>query len=233
MIFAFLIVVSATFQPPQPAVGDLITVEFSEPVKIERSDKYEIVSQQGNRYVIRTFKPQAFDFGGVTIPVRSVLAPNDTLEPAPLKPPVDIPMPRSPFYAIGIAAAAAALTWLLAVFLARRTAQQAIVMPAIPAAEQFRRKVAALRDDTRRAQRWAALADATRAYLAAEHSDLGLELTTRELLQRNSSVPLAEILHLGDLEKFSPWGAPARDFASVADRALSLIPEPPREEVAA
>jgi hypothetical protein len=167
--------------------------------------------------------------------VRSVLAPNDKLEPAPLKSPVEIPASDLPWIAIGSAAGACALLWAAAIVLARRAARKAIVVPPLPAAEQFRRTVVALRDDARLPQRWAALADATRAWLAAEHTDLGLELTTRELLQRNSSPPLAEILHLGDLEKFSPWGAPPRDFGAVADRALSLIPPPPRleEEVAA
>lgn len=229
MIIALLLV-TATFQPAQPTVGDPIRIEFSEPVTIDPPPHVEVLSRQGKRVVVRTFRPEPFEIAGVKIPVRSVLAPDDRLEPAPLKPPVELPASRVPWIAIASAAAAAALFWIAAVALARRAARRSIVVPPLPAAEQFRRAVVALRDDPRLPQRWAALADATRRYLAVEHPDLGLELTTRELLQRNSHPPLAEILHLGDLEKFSPWGAPPRDFDSVADRALSLIPPPPRAE---
>lgn len=248
MIFALLLV-TATFRPAAPAVGDLITIDFQKPVVLERSENYEIVSQQGSRVVVRTFRPKPFDlagqtdatrFKGLTIPVRSVLAPDDRLEPAPLKPPVAPPRSRRPLAAIAIAALTAAVLWGAAILLARRASRKLYVAPPVPAAERFRLTVAALRDDMRSTNRWAALADAARAYLAEEYPDLGAELTTTEILPRfrageGAGLILAEILGMGDLEKFSPWGAPPRDFSSAADRALSLIPPPPvlTEEVAA
>ena len=52
-----------------------------------------------------------------------------------------------------------------------------------------------------------------------------MELTTRELLARCDDPSVAEILRQGDLQKFSPWGAAPGDFASLARRAMALIPE--------
>jgi len=64
-----------------------------------------------------------------------------------------------------------------------------------------------------------------------------LELTTAQLLThlRPEHVPLlTEILRQGDLEKFSPWGAPDDDFSDLARRALEIIDWlEPHEEVAA
>ena len=60
MILAILAVVTATIQPASPAVGDLITIQFSQTVKIEASPDYEIVSQSGKRAVVRTFAPLAW-----------------------------------------------------------------------------------------------------------------------------------------------------------------------------
>lgn len=231
-----LLLVTATFRPPAPTVGDPITVDFTAPVMLDKSPHYEIVSQSGSRAVIRTFEPRPFAISGrvgdvafrnMIVPVRSVLQPADSLAPAPLKPPRLEPFPRLPFVAIGIAALLAAAAWTLVSVLARRAVR--IVTPAIPPAERFRAAVIALRDDPGAHRRWSRLADATREYL-----DLGLELTTREVLARLSDPPLiSEILRQGDLEKFSPWGARPGDFASLANRALELAAEPEPEEEAA
>ena len=80
--------------------------------------------------------------------------------------------------------------------------------------------------------RWARLADAVRAYLAAVRRDFGAELTTSELLDRieNEQVErrsvafddVATILRQGDLEKFSPWGAARLNFDEVATSALEI-----------
>ena len=239
MIFALLLV-TATFRPAAPAVGDLITIEFQKPVVLERAEHYEIVSQKGNRAVIRTFRPEPIGlagktgdvtFKGLIIPIRSVLAADDRLEPAPLKPPVAPPRSQRPIAAIAIAALTAALTWAAVMFLRRRIARKLYAAPPVPAAERFRLTVATLRSDDRAPHRWAALADASRAFLAEEYPNLGSELTTTEILSRfgdatGAGRTLMEILQMGDLEKFSPWGAPDRDFSSIADRALTLIPEP-------
>jgi hypothetical protein len=93
--------------------------------------------------------------------------------------------------------------------------------------------VNALRANEAHPHRWAKLADATRLYLSSLSPHLGVELTTSQLLPRVDAqhVPvIAQILRQGDLEKFSPWGAPAADFDALALRALELIPVPREEE---
>jgi hypothetical protein len=93
-------------------------------------------------------------------------------------------------------------------------------MPLIPVDERFRK---AVRDAASSPRPWAALADATREYLAATRPDLGPELTTEELLARAEIAnALRPILRQGDLEKFSPWGAEPADFDAVAAAALEL-----------
>ena len=170
----------------------------------------------------------------VMIPIHSVLKPDDKLEPAPLKPPKSEPWPRLPFVAIGIAALAAIAAWTAAVLLARRNVPKPriVVVPG----EEFLKRVQALRADS--PMRWASLADAVRAYLAAVRPDLGAELTTSELLARIDDVnDLAKILRQGDLEKFSPWGAAPANFDDLRNRALEIPswaePQPAPEEVAA
>jgi len=217
-----LALVTATFSPPAPTVGDPITITFSEPVKIEPSANYEILSQQGKRVVVRTFLPKPFVIGGVRIPVRSVLKQGDDMKPAPLTPPRASPYPRAPFVAIAIAALLAIAAWLAAWLLSRRAVR--VVAPQIPASERYRRAVLALREDPSRAHRWAALADATRAYLAESRANLSSDLTTTELVPRlpEHERVVAEILRQGDMEKFSREGAPSRDFNEVTERALEL-----------
>lgn len=227
-------VVTATFSPPAPTVGDWVTITFAGPVKLDPSPAYELVLQQGRRVVVRTFTPRPFALSGVTggvrfrnliVPVRSVLKPNDDLKPAPLTPPRAIPYPRAPFIAIAIAALLAVATWALAWYLARRAVR--VIEPAITPDERFRRAVAEARTHP---DRWAVLADATRAYLAETRANLGSELTTTELVPRldEREHVVVDILRHGDMEKFSADGAPPRDFDEVASRALLLA----REELA-
>ncbi len=244
MIFVLLLV-TATFRPSSPTVGDLVTIDFQKPVVLDVSPAYEIVSQRGNRVVIRTFEAKPVALSGVTggvhfanlmIPVRSVLKPKDKLDPAPLRPPVSIPWPRAPFLAIGIAAAAAALAWTAVVLLAKRRRRIVEIEPYVDPAERFRASIARLRENPAQTMRWAALADATRLFLSSLSPHFGVELTTSQLLPRVDERHLAligQILRQGDLEKFSPWGAPAADFDELAARALDLIPPPPREEESA
>ena len=241
MILAVLAVVTATFQPPQPKVGDLVTVEFAERVQLDPSETYEIVSQQERRVVIRTFEPEPFRLSGVAgdvrfrnleIPVVSVLQENDDLTPAPLAPPRAMPYPRAPFIAIAVAALAALLAWL-ALWLAVKRRRAAVPAPPLAPDEQFRRAIHAIRGQP--AQRWAALADATRAYLASSRGNLPPDLTTSEVLARlrpDESI-VAVILRQGDLEKFSTRGPESRDFDAVAEEALALAAPPVVEEPAA
>ncbi|HEV7922863.1 MAG TPA: hypothetical protein VGR02_18920 [Thermoanaerobaculia bacterium] len=231
--------VTATFSPSKPTIGDPVTIQFQGAVRLDQSPQYEIVSQQGTRAVVRTFRARPIElhgtvsgvpFRGLTIPIQSVLRPDDKLDPAPLEPPHPTPWPRLPFLLIGAAAFAAALIWTLVAVLARRRANAVAATPALTPIEQFRRSVLALHATT--PMRWAQLADATRAYLA-----LGDELTTTQLLQRLDAGRdiVAEILRQGDYEKFSPWGAPAADFEAVRAKALQLpaLYEPQPEEQAA
>ena len=216
-----LVFLLATFTPSSPAIGDLITIDFGRPTTVKPSPDYEIVSRAPARVVVRTFTPRPVvvhtSEGEVVIPIRSVLAPDDKLVPAPLRPPQELPRSWTPWIAIAIAAFCAALAWML-VFL-RRT-RRVVVTRTVPADERFRNAVLAAAKSPRP---WAALADATREYLAATHPDLGAELTTEELLARTEIAnALRPILRQGDLEKFSPWGAEPADFDAVAASALEL-----------
>ena len=235
-----LLLVTATFRPLRPTVGDPITIHFRDAVVLDRSSNYEIASQRGSTVVIRTFQPRPFTISGRTgnvafrnmvVPIHSVLKPNDDMKPAPLQPPIREPYPRMPFGAIAVAAAAAIAAWTAAAL--RRDKTSAVEAPALPPAEEFRATVIALRDHPRTTMRWAKLADATRTYLAAT-TDLSRDLTTSEIIARCKErlQPVVEILRQGDLEKFSPWGPLPADFASIADRALSLVPEPTVEQAA-
>src|SRR5262249_32482341 len=142
-MIAFFLFLTATFRPPAPTVGDLITIEFQKPVVLDRSERYEIVSEKGNRAVIRTFEPKPFTisgtvgevpFQGLTVPIRSVLQPRDNLAPAPLRPPIAEPYPKLPFVLIGIAALMAVGAWTAVALLGK---PEAIAEPVVPPADRF------------------------------------------------------------------------------------------------
>jgi hypothetical protein len=235
-LFLFFALVTATFRPSQPTVGDLVTIRFEGPVVLDPSSNYEVVSQSGAEVVVRTFQPQPFMLSGTVggvrfrnlqVPVRSVLKPADDLTPAPLKPPQSIPYERTPFVVIAVAALVAAALWFAVFKVAKRVA--ATPETAGDPLQRFRATVLALRNDSRAPRRWSALADATRAYLAATNPRLGLELTSTQLLAElrgsDDATIVANILHQGDLEKFSPWGATPADFDPLAQSALQLARE--------
>lgn len=232
MILAILAVVTATLQPAKPAVGDLIRVEFAQPVTLEQSKDFEIVSQNRNVVLVRTFAPKPFVLSGVTgnvrftnmiVPVRSVLQPNDPLTPAPLAPPREVPYPRAPFLAIAAAAACAVAVWALVRWRSRKRVE-IVPEPRLAPEERFRQAVLALRENPSQQLRWAKLADETRLFLAATRPQLRSDLTTSELLPklREEEWVVVDILRLGDREKFSPWGAEPRNFDEVAEQALEL-----------
>lgn len=225
MMIPILLVVTASFRPAKPTVGDLITIRFDKPVILDRSPAYELVQQSGNTVVIRSFRPHSFPISGhvgavpfrnMVVPMRSVLKPGDKMEPAPLKPPRQEPYPRGPFIAIAIAALAAIAAWTAA---ALRRRPEVEAKPARSPADQLRATVAELRRDPNAARRWAKLADAVREYLAAS-SNISRDLTTTEVVSILNAPALHEVLHQGDLEKFSPWGPKPADFDDVAQRAL-------------
>ncbi|MEO8378502.1 MAG: hypothetical protein ABI779_02440 [Acidobacteriota bacterium] len=239
-----LALVTATMQPAAPKVGDRITVTFAAPVVLDASPAYEVVERQGNRVVVRTFEPKPFVISGTTagthfsnlrIPVTSVLKPKDDLAPAPLAPPRRPSYPAVPFMALGLSALAALVTWLLLWARSRKRASQPLASAGVVRPEdRYRSAVLALRGNPSRPARWAALANETRAYLAATRPHLGSDLTTSELLPRLGvrEAVVREILRQGDLEKFSPRGAPARDFDEIAAGALELLQPPPMEAAA-
>ncbi len=237
------LVVSATLQPAAPQVGDLITVTFAGPVTLDASREYEVVQRSANRVVLRTFEPKSFALSGTVrntrfsnlrVPIASVLKQSDDLAPAPLAAPRPPESPRLPFIAIAIAALCAIAAWAL---VWRRSRQMVVALPRmadVAPEERFRRAIAALRGDPSPASRWAALANETRAFLAATRPDLGSDLTTSEVVLRlrdHESI-VREILRQGDLEKFSPRGAPPRDFDELAVLALTLA-QPRDSEIAA
>jgi len=233
--------ISATFHPAKPTVGDLISIDFPRPVTLDASPSFEIVSHVRQHYMIRTFEPKPIALSGViddvrfhnlVVPVRSVLGPKDAQTPSPLKPPHPLPSPALPLILIAAALLAAIAAWAAVWFRSRK--RRAVPQRILSAAEQFRVSVEQARASK---QRWAFLADAVRAYLAQR--GYGAELTTSQLLPLlpHEHELIAEILRLGDYEKFSPWGAPQGDFDALASRAPAIFeayePRPVEEEKAA
>jgi hypothetical protein len=227
-----LALLTATLQPAQPSVGDRITITFPAPVVLDASPSYSIVESAGNRVVLQTFAPRPFTVSGtmgvvrfrnMRVPVRSVLKQGDDLQPAPLAPPREVPYPRRPWIAIGAASLVALGAWGFLWWRIRRR-KPVVLEPPLSAEDRYRRAVAALLAQPDGRQRWAALATETRAFLAATRPDLGTDLTTTELVPRlgEEAAVVREILRQGDLEKFSPRGAPRRDFDELAARALEL-----------
>ena len=233
--------ISATFHPAKPAVGDLISIDFPQRTTLDTSPSFEVVTHTQQHYVIRTFEPKPIALSGVAgevrfrnlvVPVRSVLGAKDAQKPSPLKPPHPLPSPELPLILIAAALLAAIAVWTTVWFRARkrRIVPQRILTPA----EQFRASIDQAKTSK---QRWATLADAVRGYLAQR--GYGAELTTSQLLPLlpHEHELIAEILRHGDYEKFSPWGAPQGDFDSLTARTHAILdayePPPPEEEKAA
>ncbi len=227
MILALLLLVGTTFRPAAPTVGDLVTIDFPAPVRLEPSTDFEVVSNEGKRVVVRTFAPKPFDVRAtmngapvrVRIPVTSVLKANDTMSPAPLAAPRQMPYPRGPFGALALAAVTAGVAWVLVLLRARKK----VVAPAVPALspqDRFRAAVLALQST----RSWGRLADETRVYLAATRPQISTDLTTTELVPRlgEQEAFVAHILRQGDVEKFSQRKPDATDFDAAARRALEL-----------
>src|SRR3954470_18383350 len=166
MVGIFLLALITTFEPARPTIGDPVTITFASPTTVQPSADYEVISQQGNTAIIRSFVPHTVTVTcraadgpvSVMIPIHSVLKPDDKLEPAPLKPPKAEPWPRLPFIAIGVAALAAIGAWAAVVMLAKRAVAKPRIV--IAPADEFRRRIRTLRPDS--PQRWATLADIVR-----------------------------------------------------------------------
>ena len=232
MILAVLALVTASFHPAEPKVGDLVTITFSAQVVLDASREYEVVSRNGNVVVVRTFEPRPFALSGtmgkvrfrnLQVPMQSVLKQGDDLAPAPLAPPRPMAWPSAWWLALAIAALVVIAVCLVLWLRAKKRAPEESQPVASPE-ERFRAAVLALRENPSRPLRWATLADETRKFLAATRPRLGSDLTTTELVPRLAEQEhvVAEILHQGDLEKFSRRGAARREFDELADRALEL-----------
>ncbi len=233
--------------PAAPTVGDPIEIRFEERAKItlETSDEYEIVRSGGSPAVVRAFHPGtitvrgrvetpdgSFGFRELRIEIRSVLADDDSLEPAPYRPPHELAPNRAAWWAIGLAALAAAALWA-AVFRLReggKRAPEAIALPSVAPrteylAELRRARALALHPSV------VVIGGAMRRFLARVHPSWGLDLTSRELrreLRRHRvKGELVEtvdrVLLEADLEKFSLWGAPDVDKDELIDRAERLV----------
>lgn len=260
MIVALLVAIltsQVSFSPAKPTVGDAITIRMQgAPFEVRPSAEIEIVSASPQEVVLRSFRPGPLRVeyetrvpgevpatGSVEIEIASVLARDDKLEPAPLRPPRPLPRDDTAWIAIGVAACVALLLWLALALLLRRRGTSAL--PKLPVfedpADAFRAALARIRllDDDE--AKWVALSSATRAYLAATDGALGVELTTSELLlaMRRSGRRAAEteavesILRGGDWTKFSPFGAPKVEIASLVESAAALIPPRVEREAAA
>jgi hypothetical protein len=232
-----------TFSPPRPTVGDPVTITFPAgvtQVQLSPGEGFEAIRGSGNQIVLRSFRPGPFEVSGrllrgetasafrMRLIINSVLQPNDSLEPAALKPPRPLDPNRAAFIAIAAAAAAALLSWLAAILLWRRRTLLPAPRRVPEAAEEFRialGRAARVADGNARA---IALAEATRAYLARIGGAYARELTTFELLQAlppgDAAAVIGEVLFEADLAKFSPWGASARDAREMVER-LSRIPQ--------
>jgi hypothetical protein len=214
-----LALVTATLRPAAPKVGDLITVTFPSAVVLDASRDYEVVSHEGDTFVLRTFSPKPFALSGtegvirfrnLRVPVQSVLEQNDDLKPAPLVPPKPVAYPTLPFVAIGIAALCAIAAWLAVALRVRKKIETPRVV--LSPADRFRAAVLELREKPSARLRWASLANE------------GKDLTTTELVPRLDEREriVADVLRQGDLEKFSPRGPEPQDFEDVTSRILEV-----------
>jgi hypothetical protein len=223
MIFALALAAAIT-------VGDPVTIDLPRaPVVLQKSADYEILSNAGKRIVVRTFQAKPFVVAGLAggepfrrvVEVQSVLQPDDALTPAPLAPPRVAGEPKLPWIFVASAALLAIASWTWLALRARRVRTPVVVAPPLTPMSRFVATVERLRGEPDTPQRWAQLADALRDYLAATR-ELSPDLTTTELLTLTHDGVIADVLHQGDLEKFSPWGAGGADFDDVARRALEL-----------
>ena len=226
----------ATISPPRPTVGDPITVIFPAPIRVAASPDFELIEAKGNRVVVRSFRTGSFNIMGklvrgpritdvaARVTVFSVLQPNDSLEPAQLKPPR--PLPPNPVARGAIVAAltAALLSWAAVYALTRR--RTAVEEPVLGAVEEFRQRLRRAAHMREPAAKLIALSEATRIFLSRTSPAYRRELTTFELLRTlppgDVSTMVREVLTASDLAKFSPWGVEGRDYGHLLERLRRL-----------
>ncbi|HUO85021.1 MAG TPA: hypothetical protein VM534_07905 [Thermoanaerobaculia bacterium] len=240
-----------------PTVGDPITLRFeigsSEWLRIEESERFEVVSVDGPAAVIRSFEPGEFlveaTIHDVSGPVRveerrveigSVLTENDSLEPAPLEP----PHPLAPNVVARVALAAsggvALLFWASLLILAPRVPASERRKVARTLEQEFLDALAVLRRSPATEATLIDLAELTRRYLAGHDPELSRPLTSEELKARLERLQYSrsllqlvrEILDEADYAKFS--GSPGRlsQVHALVHSAGSIAGAAPRKELA-
>lgn len=234
------------YEPAAPTVGDPVRIEYQiapgARIVPDVSSDYEIVSADGSTMIVRSFRPGALTvagaverdggirepFRGPTIEVRSVLAENDELKPAPVKPPVAPPAEKLPRIAIACAAGAALLAWAaVLLWKVRERPDGALILGPD---QTFRARLDALRRRPFEQQAVAEVAELTREFLARRDPTFARELTSTELISRlrespdfRFASPVSDVLREGDLAKFSPWGSHYDGMGPLVDRAEKLL----------
>lgn len=246
LLLALLATPPARVAPAAPTVGDPISIRFEEErakITIAPSDQYEIVKSGASPAVVRAFRPGTlavrgrvesangtFGFRDLKVEIRSVLAEDDSMEPAPFRPPAELPANETARWAIGIAALAALALWV-AVWRVRDAAPapgitvRAGVAPRAEYLAELRRARALDLHPS-----LVVIGGALRRFLARVHPSFGIELTSRELRRelrrqrvRDDLVGTVDrVLLEADLEKFSPWGAPEVDREELIGSAERL-----------
>lgn len=250
---------AVTYEPASPTVGDLVTITFPDPgegkVSVLPSEEFEVVEVSGDKAVVRSFRPgittltaeiltpgRQTERYSLEIEIRSVLAENDDLRPAPLVLPKALPPNSVARWTIAGSAGAALVVWMILFFVAKRLPgsesedETGAIDPAAAYLERLNR-IGRIEDEE---ERWRQLADSTRWLLPRIDRSYGPELTTSEIValmreRRVDAVTLElvdRILHGGDWAKFSPFGAPDDTSAAVIARARDLATMATREEAA-
>ncbi|HUP65037.1 MAG TPA: hypothetical protein VM557_07140 [Thermoanaerobaculia bacterium] len=234
--------------PAAATVGDPIRVVFAGDaagtVTLDPSEEYEVVDHLPDGVVIRSFKPGpitlsgtvaraggGYRFGPLELEIHSILGENDSLEPAPLRPPKSLPPNRVAWGAIGIAGLVAALLWYAVARASAATAAPVMRKTAArpPSVELLGALDAAQSMD--RAAALIAVGAATRRFLARVEPSWSLDRTSKELkvelsnhgLDGETLTTVDLALMEADLEKFSPWGAPEIDRDELIARVRKLV----------
>lgn len=234
------------YEPAAPTVGDPVRIEYQivpgARIVPDVSSAYEIVSADGSTMIVRSFRPGPLTvagsverdggirepFRGPTIEVRSVLAEDDELQPAPLKPPVAPPAEKFPSVAIACAAGAALLAWAGVLLWKVKDGPDTSLPPGLE--QTFRARLSALRLRPFEQEAVAEVAELTREFLARHDPAYARELTSTELISRlrespdfRFAGPVTDVLREGDLAKFSPWGSHYDGMGPLVDRAEELL----------
>lgn len=242
--------------PAEPTVGDPVTIVFPEApaatVRLEPSPDYEVVSVERNRAVVRTFRPGPLSIRGsleedgrvrffpdLRVEIRSVLGEEDSLEPAPLRPPRELPPNRIAWAALGLAGLAAIALW----FAVLRVRESPAPQNAPPARLRLSPSAELLGEldwiePLDKTPALLALGGAVRRFLSRVDAEWGLDRSSRELrrelaargLPTEMLATIDSVLLEADLEKFSPWGAPEIDRHELVAAARELARLDAKEE---